>query len=173
MFRATVCLCLLATSPARANDAGDPPLTRPLTRPPPVVTPSTRPPITRIGFPRTAALPFEERFRLATHRDSSLEIDPLQVEFVAPSRSPAPLRGLLRPTPVELNWSESTLKGVRAGMTAAMFLGALSDTYGWWDGSANPWLIGGAAAAGALYGGTLGHGNSTWRIETRWVDEDP
>lgn len=157
MLRAALCLCLLATGAVRADEVEP--------------APSTRPPVATIGFPRTTALSFEERFRLATNHDSTTAPDLLRMELIAPSGSPSPIRGLLHPTPFELNHMESTLKGVRAGATAAMFLGALSNTYGWWDEKDNWWLVGGAAAMGALYGGTLGHGSASWRIETRWVDE--
>jgi hypothetical protein len=133
--------------------------------------PSTRPPVATIGFPRSSELSFEQRFRLATRHDSTFVPDLLRVELSAPSRSPSPIRGLLRPTPFELSQTQSTLKGVRAGATAAMFLGAVSNTYGLWDTKKNWWLVGGAAALGGLYGGTLGHDNVSWRVETRLTDE--
>jgi hypothetical protein len=132
--------------------------------------PSTRPPVATIGFPRSSDLSFEQRFRLATRRDST-SVPDLRVELSAPSRSPSPIRGLLRPTPFELSQTQSTLKGVRAGATAAMFLGAVSNTYGLWNTEKNWWLVGGAAALGGLYGGTLGHDNVSWRVETRLTEE--
>jgi hypothetical protein len=105
---------------------------------------------------------------LRTGEDGGL----LYTTFTAPPPPPSPFRGLLRPQAYELSRTESTFKGASAGMTAAMFVGALSETYDWWDDGKNAWLVGGAAALGALYGGSLGHGSDSWRIETRLAPED-
>ena len=47
-----------------------------------------------------------------------------------------------------------------------MFLGALSNTNDWWDEGKNWWLVGGATALGALFGGSLGHESDSWRWRT-------
>ena len=71
----------------------------------------------------------------------------------------------------DLSRTETTLKGVSMAANTAMLLGAMSTQWGWWDEKASWWMIGGAAAAGALYGSTLGYESESFSVDIR-VGED-
>ena len=72
---------------------------------------------------------------------------------------------------VELSHVESTWKGATVAARSTLFLSAVAQNYGWWDGKTSAWVAGGAAALGALYGGTLGYEKESWRIEARFEEE--
>lgn len=70
-----------------------------------------------------------------------------------------------------LSRSETTLKGAGMAANTAMFLGALSSNWGWWDERASWWMVGGAAAAGALWGSTLGYESKSFSVDVRVGDD--
>ncbi|MCA9753957.1 MAG: hypothetical protein KC591_17290 [Gemmatimonadetes bacterium] len=115
---------------------------------------------------------------------SSLHVSPLT--FVDRAATPGSLRFTLYASPpgrpslevaggayekIEVSRLRTTLRGASAGLTSAAFLGAVSTTYGLWDDRTNWWLAGGAAALGALWGGTRGYENPGFRTEIRWEEE--
>ncbi|MEZ5063489.1 MAG: hypothetical protein R3B81_02090 [bacterium] len=114
----------------------------------------------------------------------SLRVSPLT--FVDRASAPGSLRFTLYASPptrpsldvagpayekIEVSRLRTTLRGASAGLTSAAFLGAVSTTYGLWDDRTNWWLAGGAAALGALWGGTRGYENPGFRTEIRWEEE--
>ncbi len=103
--------------------------------------------------------------------DQRLRYPTLEVSMTVP----LPAEGLpLGGSPlkaVELSRFETTLKGAHLGFSSAALLGAMGASYDLWDEKKTWWLVGGAAAAGALYGGTLGHDNVSFRVETRWEED--
>jgi hypothetical protein len=103
--------------------------------------------------------------------DPRLRMPRLGLTFNAPRPSESLQLGGVPLRPVELSRAETSLKGLHLGATSAMFLGALNASYGMWGEEKSWWLIGGAAALGALYGGTLGYENDSFRVEARWEED--
>jgi hypothetical protein len=60
------------------------------------------------------------------------------------------------------------LEAAEFGASAALFAGALAETFGLWDEDVSWKLIGAAAAAGALWGGTVRAEDPKWRVRYRW-----
>jgi hypothetical protein len=60
------------------------------------------------------------------------------------------------------------LESAEFGASMALFASALAETFGVWDEKASWKLIGAAAAAGALLGGTVLADDPKWRVRYRW-----
>jgi len=80
---------------------------------------------------------------------------------------------LYRPHRVELSRFDCTLKGFGAGAKMGLFAGALAKTIGMADDDWTWYLMGTGAAAGALFGGTIGSESSRWNVEYRWSPDTP
>lgn len=105
-------------------------------------------------------------------RDPRLTPVRLDLWYDTPAVASGGLRiGRISYRPEELSRTGTTLKGLHMATTTAALLGAMNLSYDLWDDDKTPWLIGGAAALGALYGGTLGYGNDRFRIEARVQEE--
>jgi len=111
--------------------------------------------------------------RFAAPSDPRLAVPNLRLSFSAPAHRSPGLRSLLDSGPrhVELSRTESTLKGVHLAASSAALLGAVSTSYDLWDEKKTWWMVGGAAALGALYGGTKGWEDPGWRASVRWKED--
>lgn len=111
--------------------------------------------------------------RFAAPSDPRLAPPNLRLSFSVPAHRSPGLQSLLDSGPrhVELSWTESTLKGVHLAASTAAFLGAVSTSYDLWDEKKTWWMVGGAAALGALYGGTKGYDDPCWRASIRFSDD--
>ncbi len=65
----------------------------------------------------------------------------------------------------------TTLKGADLGAKLGLFSAAMATSFGWMDEDTAWWMVGGAAALGAIYGGTSGYEKDSWREEWRWPEE--
>ncbi len=85
------------------------------------------------------------------------------------------LPGLFGPKKVKLSRYDSALKGAGAGMKLGWVAGCLANNANLWGEKTTWYLAGAAAAAGALFGGTVGADNPSWNVGFEWdVDEvDP
>ena len=72
---------------------------------------------------------------------------------------------------VELTRLGTMVKGAETAASMALFLGAVGNTFGLFDEKTSWWMMGGAAALGALYGGTAGYEDPGWRYQIRWDDD--
>jgi hypothetical protein len=111
--------------------------------------------------------------RLTPPGDPRLLPPALRLSFTAPGERGPMVASLLSagPRQVELSRTESTLKGVHLAASTAAFLGAVSASYDLWDEKKTWWMIGGAAAAGALWGSTKGFEDSGWRTTVRFSED--
>lgn len=68
----------------------------------------------------------------------------------------------------ELSRANCALKGLGAGATLGLWAGALANATNAWDERTSWYVAGAAAAAGALFGGTVGVSSEAWRTNYRW-----
>ncbi len=76
------------------------------------------------------------------------------------------------PRRVELSRYQCALKGAGLAANAGWILGCLANQTDLWERKTSWYLVGAAAATGALLGGTLGADNASWNIGIDW-DPDP
>jgi len=72
---------------------------------------------------------------------------------------------------VELNRTETAMRGFAMGASAGLFAGAVAGTMGLWDEDTSWALIGALGALGAVFGGTKGYEDPSWRIRYRFTDD--
>lgn len=68
----------------------------------------------------------------------------------------------------ELTRPQSALRGAELGTSLGMFLGAVGNTLGFIGDDSVWYLMGAAAAAGAVWGGAVKHDEPGWRVRYRW-----
>lgn len=71
----------------------------------------------------------------------------------------------------ELTRMESVLYGADRAAMVGLFAAAVGQFAGLWDERTSLYMTGAAAALGAAWGGTLGHGDDDWRIRFRWEND--
>jgi hypothetical protein len=72
---------------------------------------------------------------------------------------------------VELSRTETAMRGFAMGASAGLFAGAVAGTMGLWDEDTSWALIGALGALGAIFGGTRGYEDPSWRIRYRFTDD--
>jgi len=99
------------------------------------------------------------------------ESKPPSVLSLSPIRClpPEPLYG---PRIYRLSRFESSLKGAGAGARLGLFLGAIANSVGGRNDPMTFYMMGAGAAAGALFGGTLGAEHSRWSVGVDWGREN-
>lgn len=78
---------------------------------------------------------------------------------------PEPIYG---PRIYRLSRFESSLKGAGTGARLGLFLGAIANSVGGRNDPMTFYMMGAGAAAGALFGGTLGAEHSRWSVGVDW-----
>ena len=68
----------------------------------------------------------------------------------------------------ELTRVESVLYGADTAAALGLFAAAVGQFAGLWDERTSLYMVGAAAAAGAVWGGTLGHSKDDWRVRFRF-----
>lgn len=71
----------------------------------------------------------------------------------------------------EMSVTDLALEGVGAGATMGMLVGALGQTFGWWDEDKTWMLVGAMSALGAAYT-TSKIDDPSWRFRLQWEDEN-
>ena len=82
--------------------------------------------------------------------------------------SPDLIYGLER---IELSRTETALRGLSMGASAGLFAGAVAGTMGLWDEDTSWAIVGALGALGAIFGGTRGYEDPSWRVRYRWTDD--
>lgn len=68
----------------------------------------------------------------------------------------------------EVSRARVALEAAEMGASLALFASALGTTFGVWDEDTSWYVVGAAAAAGALWGGTALADEPKWRIRYKW-----
>ena len=106
------------------------------------------------------------RLSLLSVPDGEQETDSGGVPFGIDRSRWTPFAGGLRS--YEMSRGDCTLKGLGAGASLGLWLGALAMTTDAWDERTSWYMAGAAAAAGAVLGGTIGVSSEAWRTNYKW-----
>jgi hypothetical protein len=72
---------------------------------------------------------------------------------------------------IELSRTDTAMRGLAMGASAGLFAGAVAGTMGLWDEDTSWAIVGALGALGAIFGGTKGYDDPSWRIRYRWTDD--
>ncbi len=112
------------------------------------------------------ASPGGVRLSLLSHSDGTNQRDPNGVPLGLSRSAWTPFPRGLRP--YEISRADCAMKGLGAGATLGLWLGALATATDAWDERTSWCVAGAAAAAGAALGGTIGVSSETWRTNYEW-----